>query len=338
MGVGRPEEHLGHGAARGRDAERGWCRGRGARGAADGRDDDHLHGVAGPAADDPEHVQDRRRADADGVSRRSALARDAGALHLRRSLRRDGRADDRLGDALLELGAGSARPGAHRRERDARLAHPVRPLFRRLPHVPRNQQDRDARRRGRARDDRRRSGVRAPAARAQPGSAGRPRRGAESRRLLPGPRDGEPVLRRPARPCAAGHGPVRDAHGAPIRTVRLLRGRRCRPCHRADGLRRGDGARDDRPPQRARRQARPRPGAPVPAVLGQRPARRHPAHGQIDCRARSHEGAGRTGASRSIRMSSPRSPRPSAPTVVRSCPASSAAATACRPRSSRRRW
>ncbi len=34
---------------------------------------------------------------------------------------------------------------------------------------------------------------------AQPRSAGRPRRGAESRRLLPGPRDGEPVLRRACR-------------------------------------------------------------------------------------------------------------------------------------------
>jgi hypothetical protein len=33
--------------------------------------DDDLHGVAGPAADDPEHVQDRRRADADGLPRRA---------------------------------------------------------------------------------------------------------------------------------------------------------------------------------------------------------------------------------------------------------------------------
>ena len=64
---------------------------------------------------------------------------------------------------------------------------------------------------------------------------------------------------------------------------------------RADGLRRGDGARDDRTPQRPRRQARARPGASVPAVLGRRSARRHSADGPIDCRARSHEGARRAG-------------------------------------------
>ncbi len=202
-------EHLGHGAARRRDAERGWRRGRRARRAADRRDDHHVHGVAGPAADDPEHVQDRRRADADGLSRRRALAGRAGAVDLRRSLRRHGRADDRLGDAVLELGAGGARPGAHRPERDARLAHSLHPLLRRLPHVARDQQDRSARRRGRARDDRRRSGVRAPTPRAQPGSAGRARRGAESRRLLPGPRDGEPVLRGAAGARADGDGSVR---------------------------------------------------------------------------------------------------------------------------------
>ena len=67
----------------------------------------------------------------------------AGALDLRRSLRRDGRADDRLGDALLELGAGSARPGA-RRAAAPRLPSriPVPPLLRRVPHVARGQQDR----------------------------------------------------------------------------------------------------------------------------------------------------------------------------------------------------
>ena len=34
-----------------------------------GAADDDVHGVAGPAADDPEHVQDRRRADAHGLPR-----------------------------------------------------------------------------------------------------------------------------------------------------------------------------------------------------------------------------------------------------------------------------
>ena len=32
-----------------------------------GRARHHLHGLAGPAADDPQHVQDRRRADLDGA-------------------------------------------------------------------------------------------------------------------------------------------------------------------------------------------------------------------------------------------------------------------------------
>ena len=51
-------------------------------------------------------------------------------------------ADDRLGDALFELGAGSARPRAHRAERHARIAHSVRAFLRRLPHLARGQQDR----------------------------------------------------------------------------------------------------------------------------------------------------------------------------------------------------
>ena len=46
-----------------RDAVRGRRRRRGARRAAGRRADDDLHRVAGPAADDPQHVQDRRRAD-----------------------------------------------------------------------------------------------------------------------------------------------------------------------------------------------------------------------------------------------------------------------------------
>jgi pyruvate-ferredoxin/flavodoxin oxidoreductase len=68
------QEPLGHGPGRGRDAERGRRRRRHPRRAAGGLAVDHLHGLAGPAADDPEHVQDRRRADADGAARLGALA------------------------------------------------------------------------------------------------------------------------------------------------------------------------------------------------------------------------------------------------------------------------
>ena len=58
------QQHLGHRAGRGRDAVRGRRRRRRARRAAGRGARDDLHGLAGPAADDPQHVQDRRRADA----------------------------------------------------------------------------------------------------------------------------------------------------------------------------------------------------------------------------------------------------------------------------------
>ena len=57
-------EPLGLGPGGGRDAERGRSRGRAPRRAPDRRAGDDVHGVAGPAADDPRHVQDRRGADA----------------------------------------------------------------------------------------------------------------------------------------------------------------------------------------------------------------------------------------------------------------------------------
>ena len=56
----------------GRDAERRRRRRRGARRAAGRRARHHLHRVAGPAADDPQHVQDRRRTDLHGLPRRRA--------------------------------------------------------------------------------------------------------------------------------------------------------------------------------------------------------------------------------------------------------------------------
>ena len=132
---------------RGGDAERGRRGRRAARRAAGRGADDDLHRVAGPAADDPQHVQDRRRADADGVPRGGAVARGAGAVDLRRPLRRDGGAPDRLRAARLGLGAGGARPGAGRAGGDARDARAVRALLRRLPHLARAQHDRAALRR-----------------------------------------------------------------------------------------------------------------------------------------------------------------------------------------------
>ena len=54
------EEHLRRAGQGRRDAVRGRCRGRGPRLAGRRCPDHHLHGLPGPAADDPQHVQDRR--------------------------------------------------------------------------------------------------------------------------------------------------------------------------------------------------------------------------------------------------------------------------------------
>ena len=88
-------EPVGRGADGRRDAERGRRRRRGARRPAGRRARHDVHGEPGPAADDPEHVQDRRRTDADGLPRVGARGRDARAVDLRRSQRRHGRARDR---------------------------------------------------------------------------------------------------------------------------------------------------------------------------------------------------------------------------------------------------
>ncbi len=87
-----PEEHLGHHAPGGRDAV-GRRRGRrSARRAADRLADHDLHRLPGPPADDPQHVQDRRRADLDGLPHLGPRAGHPRALDLRRPQRRDGRA------------------------------------------------------------------------------------------------------------------------------------------------------------------------------------------------------------------------------------------------------
>ena len=115
-------EHLGQRPGRAGDAKRRRRRRRGAWRAAVGRADDDLHGLAGPDADAAQHVQDRRRADLDGVPRGGARARHPGAVDLRRPFRRDGGAHHRLRAALIRLGAGGARRGADRAGRDARVA------------------------------------------------------------------------------------------------------------------------------------------------------------------------------------------------------------------------
>ena len=106
-----------------------------------------VHLLAGPAADDPEHVQDRRRAHARGHPRGGPGGRHPRPVDLRRPQRRDARPHDRLGDAGLQLRAGGARPGAGRPRGQPPLAGAVPALLRRVPHLPRDRQGRRARRR-----------------------------------------------------------------------------------------------------------------------------------------------------------------------------------------------
>ena len=80
-------------------------------------------------------------------------------VDLRRPLRRHGLPPDRLRPAVLELGAGGARHGRRRARRDARDAHPLPALLRRLPHLARGREDRGAQRRRPARADSPRSSI-----------------------------------------------------------------------------------------------------------------------------------------------------------------------------------
>ena len=107
---------------------------------------------------------------------------------------------DRLRDARLELRAGGAGPGAGRARRDARSrAIPFLHFFDGFRTSHEVAKIDAARRRRHARADRRRARARAPRPRALARAPDDPRHGAEPRRLLPGPRGGEPVLPRRAR-------------------------------------------------------------------------------------------------------------------------------------------
>ena len=110
--------------------------------AHDGLAHDDLHGVAGPAPDDPEHVQDRGRALPLRVPRLRPFACVELAVHLRRPGRRDGLPPDGLRDARVEQRAGSARHGDGRARGDAQVEGSVPPLLRRLPHLARGPEDR----------------------------------------------------------------------------------------------------------------------------------------------------------------------------------------------------
>ena len=139
------DEHLGRGPAGHRDAGGRRRRRRRARRAHRRRADHDVHRVAGPAADDPEPVQDRRRAHALRRARRGAHRGHPCAVDLRRPLRRDGRPRHRV--------APCSAPARSRRRRTSRcvaqaatlaLARALPPLLRRLPHLARGREDRAA--------------------------------------------------------------------------------------------------------------------------------------------------------------------------------------------------
>ncbi len=221
MGGQAHPQHLRHDSRRAGDAVRGRRRRRAARRAAERRRGDDLHGVAGPDADAAQHVQDRRRADGLGDVCGGALAGHPGAVDLRRPSGRDGGALDRLCHAVGGLGAGGARPGGRGPGGDAEGAHADHPFHGRFPHLARGQQPDAAHRRDAAGDDRRHPGAGAPRTGAQPGAPGGPRHGAQSGYLLPGARDGEPVLCRHRRHRAGGDGQARQALRPPIQAVPL---------------------------------------------------------------------------------------------------------------------
>ena len=194
---------------------------------------DDVHRVAGPAADDPQHVQDRRRADADGHPRRGPHDRDPRPVDLRRPQRRDARPGHRLGDAR--------RRARSRRRTTSRSSPTPRRCAARVPFLhffdgfrtsPRDQQDR------------------ASSSRRRPAGA-RPRRGRRSPSARRGMTPGAPVVRGTAQNpdvffqareasnpyhlavpgiVAGGHGRARRADRPALRPGRLPRrpGRRAR--------------------------------------------------------------------------------------------------------------
>ena len=91
------------------------------------------------------------------LARRGAVAGGAGAVDLRRPLRRDGGAADGFRAARLRLGPGGPRPGAGGAGGDAGDPGAVRALLRRVPHLARAEHDRAAVRRRPARSSSRRT-------------------------------------------------------------------------------------------------------------------------------------------------------------------------------------
>ena len=261
-------EHLGDGPQRLRDAVRGRRGRRGARRAAGRRADDDLHGVAGPAAHDPQHVQDRRRADLVRHARVGPHARHPRPLDLRRPLRRDGGPADRLRAAL-------PRPRSRRRttSRSSRSAPPSRPAS---PSSTSSTASAPRTRWPRSRSSTTTTCAQMipedlVAAAPRPGPLARPPRAPRHRpepgRLLPGARGLQPLLRRRRRPRAGRR--WTSSPSSPAAQYKLFdycghpEAERVR---RAHGLRRRDRPGDGRLPERHGREGRRAQGPALPAL------------------------------------------------------------------------
>ena len=279
-------QHLGHSAAGGRNAERGGSLGSLPRSAAGGSIGHHLHRLPGTPAHDPQHVQNSGRTHQHSHARNSQKRGRPRALHLRRPLRRHGRAQHRLGHALLGDSAGIHGQRAHRANGDPRRQSSRPPLLRRLPHQPRRNENRRNPLRRHARLHRRRPRARTQI---QPPHARRalhPRHRAKPRRLLPVDGRAQPLLRRHARHRPASDGQIRENHRQTIPPLRLLRQPRSRASHNHHGLRRGGSARSRRPPEPRGRKSWPNNRAPLPPLRHHKIHKRPPRDSQKNSRPR----------------------------------------------------
>ena len=209
------------------------------------RADDDVHGIAGSAADDSEHVQDRGRIDA-AVFHVAARALAAQALSIFGD-HSDVMAvrSDRICHVGLGVGAGGARYGADRAGCDA-SSRGCRSCISSTASGPLTSSIRSSCSRTTIAGDGSEDLVVRIALGAQAGASLHPRYGAEPRRVLPGPRDGEPFLRPRARAGAEPRWTISaslpDGGTGWSTTVAMTKPTRGRP----DGLGRRDGTRDGR--------------------------------------------------------------------------------------------
>jgi hypothetical protein len=269
---GQGEEKLlrpsreGHG-----DAVRGRGGRRGPRGAPGGRLRDDLHGLAGTAAHDPEHVPDRRRAPPGRLSREREDACQQRVEHLRRASGRHGDAADRLRHVRV-----GQRPGRHelcgrRAPRRDRRAGSVPSLLRWLPDFARDPEDRGSRRGRTPLPDRLERRQSLPRRIAEPRPSRPPGHDGQSGRLFPAPRGSQSALSRSSRRNRPAPRRNQPSHRTGLRILRLFRRAGRRQGRRRDGVGLQHDPGDRRLSERPRRTRRARLRARLPAVFAGTP-------------------------------------------------------------------